>query len=327
MIYSEVIIVGGGLAGSTCAWKLKQSGIDCLILDKQNFPRPKLCAGWITPEVVKNLKINLKTYPHSLLTFNKIHINIFGRNLELRTCQYSIRRYEFDSWLLMRSGAPVNTHFVREIKKENGFYVIDNKYRCKYLVGAGGTICPVYRTFFQEINPRARRNLIVAIEDEFVCDYQDNNCYLWFFENKLPGYAWYVPKGKSYLNVGIGGLLNGVEKNHETIKMHWELFITKLRDLSLLKNYRSKPSGYIYYKRGGIKKVHIDNAFIVGDAAGLATKDLGEGIGPAIKSGLLAAGAIINEDKYSLSSVKKYSMFSIIWDHFLRSFLPFSSIS
>jgi flavin-dependent dehydrogenase len=52
---ADVIIVGGGPAGSSCAWSLKRQGVDCLVLDKEPFPRGKPCAGWITPEVVEDL--------------------------------------------------------------------------------------------------------------------------------------------------------------------------------------------------------------------------------------------------------------------------------
>jgi flavin-dependent dehydrogenase len=50
----------------------------------------------------------------------------------------------------------------------------------------------------------------------------------------------------------------------------------------------------------------------VGDAVGLATLDMGEGIRSAIKSGLLAAEAIIHDTDYSLASIPKYSLFSLI---------------
>lgn len=53
MITAETIIVGGGPAGSSCAWRLRQLGGDCIVLDRQSFPRVKLCAGWITPAVVR----------------------------------------------------------------------------------------------------------------------------------------------------------------------------------------------------------------------------------------------------------------------------------
>ena len=45
MRFAETLIVGGGPAGSTCAWELKKHGRDVLVLDKACFPRLKLCAG------------------------------------------------------------------------------------------------------------------------------------------------------------------------------------------------------------------------------------------------------------------------------------------
>jgi len=312
MIYSEVIIVGGGPAGSTCAWKLRRSGIECLILDKEEFPRPKLCAGWITPQVVEDLQIDLKSYPHSLIPFDKIQVTIFGIRLGIKNRQYSIRRYEFDDWLLKRSGVPFHRHQVINIRQENGFYIIDDRFRCRYLIGAGGSFCPVYRTFFEPINPRAKANRIIALEEEFKYAFEEKDCHLWFFEKKLPGYSWYVPKGGGYLNVGIGGSLERLKSRNKTIKDHWSRFIQKLKDLSLIREYNFNPKGYVYYLRGNINEGQVGNAFMVGDAAGLATKDLGEGIGPAVKSGLLAADAIIHGKKYDLNMIRKYSIPQIL---------------
>ena len=48
----DALIVGGGPAGSSCARQLRRAGLDVLIMDKQEFPRDKVCAGWITPAVV-----------------------------------------------------------------------------------------------------------------------------------------------------------------------------------------------------------------------------------------------------------------------------------
>ena len=56
----DVLIVGGGPAGSTCAWQLRQAGLDVLVMDKQTFPRDKVCAGWITPAVVESLELDLR---------------------------------------------------------------------------------------------------------------------------------------------------------------------------------------------------------------------------------------------------------------------------
>src|SRR3989304_302592 len=54
----DVLIVGGGPAGSTCAWQLVRAGLDVLVMDKQVFPRDKVCAGWVTPPVGKSLQLD-----------------------------------------------------------------------------------------------------------------------------------------------------------------------------------------------------------------------------------------------------------------------------
>ena len=77
MIESKIIVVGGGPAGSACARFLKQAGLETLILDKKPFPRPKICAGWVSPNVFKLLDLNPKTYPHTLTRFDQIHFHLF----------------------------------------------------------------------------------------------------------------------------------------------------------------------------------------------------------------------------------------------------------
>ena len=152
MVLKEVIIVGGGPAGASCSRQLQRNKVDCLVLDKCSFPRDKLCAGWITPAVFKMLDIDVDTYPHSLITFRSLKIEIYGKKITIPTKQYSIRRSEFDHWLLQRSNAPIKLHQVKKIEKKKSGFIIDDMFKCKYLVGAGGTNCPVARLLFDQIN-------------------------------------------------------------------------------------------------------------------------------------------------------------------------------
>jgi flavin-dependent dehydrogenase len=304
---ADVIIVGGGPAGSSCAWRLKQQGVNCLILDKENFPRHKLCAGWITPEVVDDLELDIAAYPHRFLSFKKLlfHFPVLG--IRPLTLQHSIRRYEFDAWLLERSGAPVEIHTVRSVSKEGDEYIIDQKYRCKHLVGAGGTRCPVYRNLFREVSPREKRKQVVTLEQEFPYDYRDDRCHLWFMDKGLPGYSWYVPKADGYVNVGIGGFATRLKQRNDDIKLHWNNLVRKLERKKLVQGYNYDPKGYSYYVRGKVEVCRLDNAFITGDAAGLATKDMAEGIGPAVKSGLMAADAIANGSPFDPGMIGRKS--------------------
>ncbi|HQE93695.1 MAG TPA: NAD(P)/FAD-dependent oxidoreductase [Anaerolineae bacterium] len=308
MLQTEVLIVGGGPAGSACAWYLRRHHIDCLVLDREPFPRVKLCAGWIPPQVLHDLEIRPEEYPHSLTSFAAFRIAIRGIGFSLPTRQYAIRRVEFDHWLLQRSGVPVATHHVRTIERRNGAYVVDGEFSGVYLIGAGGTHCPVYRTFFRDVHPRARDTLIITQEEEFPYAVVDPHCYLWFMENQLPGYSWYVPKVGGYVNVGVGGMAETLTAHGDTIQRHWDVLVAKLEHRGLVREHPFAPKGHSYYLRQHSGAVRVDNAFIVGDAAGLATRDMGEGIGPAIKSGLLAAEAIVHGTDYSVDNIRQLSL-------------------
>jgi len=304
----DVVIVGGGPAGSTCAWKLGLAGVETLLLDLASFPRTKLCAGWITPEVVDNLELDIDSYPHSFMSFDKLHFHIKRFNFAKKTTQYSIRRYEFDDFLLKRSGVRVHEHQVRKIEKQNGSYIVDGLYRCKYLVGAGGTRCPVYREFFRELNPRENLLQIATYEKEFPYNWENDECHLWFFEEGLPGYAWYVPKANGHINVGLGGKAVKLKASGQRLQDFWNDFTKKLARDELVRDAGYEPTGYSYYLRGNADVVRTGNVLIVGDAVGLATIDMGEGIGPAVHSAMLAADTISENRDYDLKNVAKFSV-------------------
>jgi flavin-dependent dehydrogenase len=303
----DAIVVGGGPAGSSCAAKLVEGGARVALLDQAQFPRTKLCAGWVTPAVLANLGIRRESYPHRLITFDHLLFHYKGMTFKVGTVQHSIRRYEFDDYLLSRCGAEVHTHAVKHIKADEGGYLIDDRYRAQFLVGAGGTRCPVHRELFRDVNPRARALQIATREYEFPYEWHDPSCHLWFSENALPGYSWYVPKENGYLNCGVGALADALKQRDGHIKAHWEHLAESLSRQALVRGAVLAPKGYSYYMRGELRTVRVGNAFLTGDAAGLATRDLAEGIGPAVSSGQLAAHAILTGEEYSLERVSAYS--------------------
>jgi len=322
MIEKTAVIIGGGPAGAACAGRLKAAGLDdLLILDKKRFPRLKLCAGWVTPQVFRLLGTAPEAYPGSLIPFNRLICHFRGRRVPIKTRQYSIRRYEFDEWLLERAGVPQAEHAVRHIRRENGRFVIDERYRAKYLVGAGGTHCPVYRELFQPLYPRSENRRISTVEEEFRCHLRDTNCYLWFFDDGLPGYAWFVPKGGGYLNIGIGGKTASIKKQGKTINTYWRAFKEKLIAGGWVPDRDFNARGHIYYTRARRPVLEMGNAYLTGDAAGLATVDMGEGIGPAIQSGIRAARAIIEHRPCRMPAATRYSFPEILFPG-IYSLLP-----
>jgi flavin-dependent dehydrogenase len=312
MIKTDVLIIGGGPAGSVCARRLQQNHVRTIVLDKSKFPRFKPCAGWVTPQVLKYVEMDVNSYPFGLTEFTSFDVSISGFKFKLPTHQYSIRRFEFDQWLLQLAETEFHLHEVHEIQLENGEYVVDDEFSAHYLVGAGGTHCPVYQTFFSKTSPKAQGALIIAQEEEFQYAVKDARCKLWFFENKLPGYAWYVPKKDGYINIGVGGFAGQLMRRADTLKNHWNLLVKHLEETGLIYEHIFKPAGHSYYLRQNLPEIRIGNAFLVGDALGLATLDMGEGIGPAIRSGQLAAEAIIHDSPYSVASIPRYSFPSLL---------------
>jgi menaquinone-9 beta-reductase len=312
MIQTKVLIVGTGPAGAACAGHLTQKGVDCLLLDKHTFPRPKPCAGWITPEVWQLLQTNPQEYPYGLTHFSSFQVSVKGFRFRLKTNQFAIRRYEFDTWLLEKFQIQPITHTARNIKRDKEFFIVDDTYTCQFLIGAGGTNCPVRRFVEEESQTPPRKKLILAMEDEFQFPVTDHRCHLWFFENGLPGYSWYVPKANGYVNVGVGGSAARLNAKGDSIKRQWQHLIDHLSDSGLVKEHTYQPRGYSYYLREKSPAIRGGNALLLGDSAGLATTDMGEGIGPAIQSGILAASAIVENNAYTIKSVPRFSLPSLI---------------
>jgi len=112
--------------------------------------------------------------------------------------------------------------------------------------------------------------------------------------------------------VGVGGLAERIKQRGQDIKNHWA-HLAQVLNRELLPQLDVHPGGYSYYLRGKIGTVRLENAFVTGDAVGLATWDMGEGIGPAIRSGLRAAQAILHGRPYRLDDLAGTSLPSILF--------------
>jgi menaquinone-9 beta-reductase len=300
---SDVLIVGGGPAGSSCAWRLAERGLAVTVIDRASFPRDKVCAGWITPAVVDALHLDLKDYAraHTLQPFIGFRTGALTQTPLVTTTydgpvSYGIRRFEFDSYLLRRSGATLELGFpIRSLRRDGRDWVINETWCAPVVVGAGGHFCPVAR----ELNPRpshaAAEPVVVAQEIECRLDETGmaacrvrNDCPELFFWSDLMGYGWCVRKGQ-YLNVGAGRL------TQSDFPAAVAAFKATLRARAIVPdNVLDAWKGHAYLLNvTSMRRVHDAGVILAGDAAGLALAPSGEGILAAVESGLMAADAIV----------------------------------
>ena len=211
---SDVVIVGGGPAGAACAWSLRQAGFDVVVMDKAVFPRNKVCAGWITPQVLDELQIDPDDYcdRRTLQPITGFRVGLIGDEDVVETSygrvvSFGIRRCEFDDYLLRRSGARLLLGApVSEIRRGRSKWIVNETIRAPMLVGAGGHFCPVARM----LNGARHQGPVVAAQElELLIDRR--SCVVngetpeLYFAPDLTGYGWCFRKGE-YVNVGFGQL-------------------------------------------------------------------------------------------------------------------------
>lgn len=311
----DVLIVGGGPAGSTCAWKLRQAGLDVLVLDKKQFPRDKPCAGWITPQVVQSLELDLDEYSLSrvIQPIRGFRCGlIHGRDVATdydRIISFGIRRCQFDDYLLNRAGARLALGEAAEsLERIDGQWIINGRHRTPLLIGAGGHFCPVARQLGNRDNGAAA--VVAAQEVEFAATPQQlDRCRVsefvpeLYFCRDLKGYGWCFRKG-TYLNIGLGRL------DKDRLSSHVSDFCEFLRNRGRLDfEIQRRFVGHAYRVYQQIAPRLVDEgALLIGDAAGLAYAQSGEGIRPAVESGLMAAEVILKAGgKYGRDELAPYA--------------------
>jgi len=272
MIY-DVIIIGGGPAGSTLGYDLTVKGFDVLIIEKEKFPRYKVCAGGV-PLILKDL---IGDFPYERM-FDTVLLMKGGRSwrLHLTSPIATVRRPNFDNYLLNRAkkaGVRIRFETVNEIKDDK---VLTNKrsYRTRIIVGADGAFSLVRRT----MGIRFRRWVntveweISGSTDQFLVAIGPG-----------PGYAWSWPKRNT---IAFGG--GGFGKPEQ-----WALRLAQGLGI------RPENSGYHYryplWEKGLRAK---DNMILIGDAGAFASPLTGAGIYTGIISALAASKMITRYLKY-----------------------------
>jgi menaquinone-9 beta-reductase len=320
----DLIVVGGGPAGSSAAWRAATAGARVLVVDKAVFPRDKPCGDGLTPRAVASIgALGLENELKAFNRVDKLRVNGAGRTLtfdwpasdSFPDHGYVVARTDLDEMMLrhaqntgaeVREGVSVVGPLIEDgavrgvITKHNG---TTEELRASVVIAADGASSRIARGVGMVRDPK--RPIAVAMRAHFEAKRpaSDDNVIESHLELRdgddlLPGYGWIFPMGEGRINVGVGILstYKGWQKVNNAHLMdayirsmppEWELpDVSSLRESGQLKGWRL-PMGLC------IKHPWRPGVLAVGDAAGVVNPFNGEGISEAVESGVLAAEAAI----------------------------------
>jgi geranylgeranyl reductase family protein len=313
----DVIVAGGGPAGSTLAWDLARRGVGVLVLERTRFPREKVCGDYVEPRGLRILRqmgclerleeskplpiTNSATYVDSHRCYAG-KIPFYGLSEDFPPHGYIIPRDELDTAMLEaaeRAGATVQqeTALTAVAAGRSGVEVEARRgpkrvrYRSRLIGGAEGANSIVGTTKgMLTDDPRhtavAERAYAVGVDGDV------GEAAFFFDEQLFPGYGWMFPMAEGRVNLGVGILSETRRRLDVHVPALFDEFAERLRRshprcarLELC----APPIGGIVRTYGGAGPNHFDGGVLIGDAGSFVDPMTGEGITPAAESALLAA--------------------------------------
>lgn len=311
----DIVIVGSGPSGATCALYARRRGLKALLIDRETFPRDKICGDAISGKSVKYLQelgllAALEQSPQRQatgVTFSSpngtlVTIPFTPRAAARKRFGYVCRRKVFDNLLFQAAKKQVETRegfAVTGLLRENGrvIGVIGGNGRssaesitAKVVVGADGYKSTVARqTGIYEHDPR---HWVVATRAYYRgIAGLTSNIEIHFVKDILPGYFWIFPLEDGLANVGIGMLHCELKKRRISLRdAHLAATTTDFFRERFENAERVTPiAGWNLPVGSKQRRAFGDGFILLGDAAGLIDPFSGEGIGNGMCSGEIAA--------------------------------------
>ncbi|MBE0672031.1 MAG: NAD(P)/FAD-dependent oxidoreductase [Anaerolineales bacterium] len=329
----DILILGGGPSGLSTALHLTR--IDphlanrILILEKEHYPRLKLCAGGLVIDaevILERLGLDVREVPH--VDADSIRFDFEGKGLNVRVPKRHairiIRRSEFDHWLAkkaesrgieIRQGVTIK----KVIPDENGVTVETDQgeFRAEIVVGADGSNGDTRRSIFPNEPVYTARVLEVITPDYTTSNNKiasikkqerprNDVAFFDFFAvpNNIAGYTWDFPtqiNGQPMRCWGVYDTNLLADQKRPALKQ--PLAEEMKRQGFDLNDYEIKGHPIRWYSPWN--KASVPRVLLVGDAVG-ADPIFGEGISMALGYGAIAAQEIAESYQHGEFSFSRY---------------------
>lgn len=317
----DIIIAGAGPAGLSTALNLAGTNLSVALVDKDIFPRGKICGDALSASVMNVLKRFPDNIYRDFLDFprktpsngirfiapDQSFVDVpftLKENPDIPGSGFICKRIDFDNFLFEKVQRYKNISVFQDFKishavRSNGGVMVSDsnvELKAKMVVGADGLHSVIASSFTGNKLDHQHYSIATRVYFQNVKDLHPQGFIeLHFFKEILPGYFWIFPMQNDSVNAGLGMMFNRVKKNRKNISETMLDLIEKTPELR--KRFENatmtgKITGY-GLPLGPVKKTLSGNRFLLtGDAASLIDPFSGEGIGNAMVSGEIAAQVI-----------------------------------
>lgn len=304
----DCIIVGAGPAGGSAAYHLAKNGHSVLILDKAEFPRTKSCGGGVSPAIAQWFDFDFAPVVQNHVSQVKYTFKMSDSaevQLEGVTPMWMVQREQFDNFLIeqatgkgaeFKSGVELTGASLQgdtwQVQTSAGTF------EGKYLIAADGANSTVAKLLgMDDTSTVAAASLQVPGE---VSDRRKSMAFFDFGSLKN-GFMWCFPKADGY-SFSAAYVRNPKGKPDELKKQLYKY--AEIFDLDpSLGEYREHPLNLWEKER----TIHGDRFVLAGEAAGIVDPLIGEGIRPAMFTGVKAAEAIIGALNGDANALANYT--------------------
>ena len=319
MRHADYLIVGGGLAGSTCAYLLKQAGCDVMLVERLDAEtKSKLCAGLVTPRAMRELNNIFDTIPNNLCKsqFSDMHCLAAGISVDLHEIQMcSVERRELDAYVLGAfrdcGGELVDRFHVRAIDFDQHRLEgtrggePQEPFAYSTLIAADGALSHVRKALTGR-PPDAILSLEATVANTGA---PLTMCY----EDGFIGYSWYAPCG-DVAKLGCCAYADDSDLDARLRTFAGQMGV----------DYDRRRGAFI--PTGSDVLLERDGVYFLGDAASLIAPPSGEGIYHALHSARMLARALVNKASYRalmqpvVTEIRRqYKLRALFFDtHFMR---------
>ena len=328
----DVIVIGGGPSGSSCASFLSKAGKKVLLLDRAKFPREKVCGDGISGRsvsVLKELGIlnNFKSAEHEDMfgvTFSSPNGVVVPIPAKADISPgFVCRREVFDNVIFQHAKSlctkTIEGFFVQDLIRD-GLKVVGVKgmyegklmeFNAKIIVGADGAAGITARKLGALNDDEAHQCSGIRCYYEGV-EGMGDKIELHFVKESIPGYFWIFPLPGKRANIGLCMMVRDLKKKKANLqKIMFDIIENNPTFKSRFEKSKRVTDVKSWLLPYATKKVKAagDGYVLIGDAASLIDPFTGEGIGNALTSGKIAAKIIIealNENDFSEKKLSQY---------------------